>query len=795
MATTYKGLTIKFGGDTTQLSTALKKVQGEAKTTQTDLKAINQSLKFNPGNTDLLKQKQQALNAAYDQTKVKLNAYKQGLAQLEAKKQRGEQLTASEQRQYNQLQRSILTCENQLKRYGEDLKKVTIEAKASETGLYKLGQTIDKNKEKLAAAGDKMQTLGKAAAAASTALAGAGVAAFSEVETGYESVVKKTGASGKQLEAMKKSVSNIATQIPTDFKTAGDAVGQVNTRFGVTGKELESLSTSFVKFAQLNDTDVTTSVDGVQKAMAAFGLDTKQAKPFLDALTKAGQATGVSMSTLTSGLVNNGTAFKSMGLSANQAVLLMGQLETSGANADTVMGGLRKALKNATDSGIPLDKALSDLQATISGSKKGVDGLQAAYDLFGKSGDQVYAAVQSGAIDFSTLANSATTLNGSIGTVDSTFENSITTQDKMKVAVNNLKEAGAQLGEQFVPVVDKIAGVVKGLAEKFKALSPEQKGFIANIIKVGAVGGAAVFAIGKVVSIVSTMGAAFRTASIAIAAMRSSQLLATIATKAGAAAQWLMNAAMSANPIGIVVVAIGALVAALALFFTKTETGRKIWAAFTKGLKETWDKFVTWIKPILEKVWGFFKGLWDNIKKFAAGFVKAFLSIPEKVKAIFTKVKDFITKPIETAKNFIKGIIDKIKGFFSNFKIQLPKIKLPHFVINPPGWQLGDLLEGKIPSLGIEWYAKGGVIPPNSPRLVGVGDSREREWIEPESKLLKLIESAVSNVASGETNVNVSIAVDAKITGQQSAYQLGQNIGAGINSVLKQRGLSVAKSI
>jgi len=42
--------------------------------------------------------------------------------------------------------------------------------------------------------------------------------------------------------------------------------------------------------------------------------------------------------------------------------------------------------------------------------------------------------------------------------------------------------------------------------------------------------------------------------------------------------------------------------------------------------------------------------------------------------------------------------------------VKLPDIKLPHFSISPPGWKLGDLLDGSIPSLGIDWYAKGGVM-------------------------------------------------------------------------------------
>ncbi|MBQ9005785.1 MAG: hypothetical protein IJ092_05365, partial [Atopobiaceae bacterium] len=75
MAVTYAGLTIEFGGDTKGLSDALKKIQGEAKPTNSDLKALEKSLKFNPGPTDLLAPKVRNLNQAYDETKSKLDAY------------------------------------------------------------------------------------------------------------------------------------------------------------------------------------------------------------------------------------------------------------------------------------------------------------------------------------------------------------------------------------------------------------------------------------------------------------------------------------------------------------------------------------------------------------------------------------------------------------------------------------------------------------------------------------------------------------------------------------------------
>lgn len=106
----------------------------------------------------------------------------------------------------------------------------------------------------------------------------------------------------------------------------------------------------------------------------------------------------------------------------------------------------------------------------------------------------------------------------------------------------------------------------------------------------------------------------------------------------------------------------------------------------------------------------FFAYQWFNLGKNVVngiknGFNAMKNNLVSTVKNTFNSVKNGITTPIQSAQNLIKGMISKIKGFF-NFKVSLPKIKLPHFSIAPAGWAIGDLLKGKIPKLGIDWYAK-----------------------------------------------------------------------------------------
>lgn len=129
------------------------------------------------------------------------------------------------------------------------------------------------------------------------------------------------------------------------------------------------------------------------------------------------------------------------------------------------------------------------------------------------------------------------------------------------------------------------------------------------------------------------------------------------------------------------------------------------------------------------------------------------------VSGVFDGVKNAIQGPMNSARDFIKGIIDTIKGFFS-FSISWPKIPLPHFSISPAGWSVGDLLKGKIPSLGIDWYAKGGIL--TQPTAFGmngnnlmVGGEAGAEAVAPIDTLMGYVETAVRGVI-GEQKMEIS---------------------------------------
>lgn len=218
----------------------------------------------------------------------------------------------------------------------------------------------------------------------------------------------------------------------------------------------------------------------------------------------------------------------------------------------------------------------------------------------------------------------------------------------------------------------------------------------------------------QAVASLARQAAAWAVSTARAAANRVQVLLATaaekargIAVKVGTAIQWLWNAAMTANPIGLIVAAVAALVAGLVLFFTKTKLGQKIWKSFTDFLSKAWDGITeafetawdaiqdgfAWLKKNWKTVLAIITGPiglavkfvvdnWDKIKKGAETVVtwikknwKTLLAIItgpigmavklvtdhwDKIKEGAVKAKDGIVSAFDKVVTFVKGIPGKI---------------------------------------------------------------------------------------------------------------------------------------
>lgn len=489
------GITIEIDGNTTKLNDALKSVDKQLASTQSQLKDVEKLLKMDPRNTELLAQKQKLLNDAVSGTRDRLKELEKAQRDLASK-----EYTPELEKQQDALQREILETRNKLKGFEDELGKIPNKAQLA---FDAIGEGLKKTGEKMTEVGENMT---KYVTGPIAAVGAASVAAFSEVDDAMDTVILKTGATGEAAKDMQKIVENVATTIPTDFQTAADAVGQISTKFGATGDQLEDLTDLFIKFASVNKKDVSTSVDSVQKSMAAYGVQLSDAEHYMNVLTKTSQETGADIDKLTSGIVQNAAAFQEMDLSVDQAVRLMGQMERSGANSETVMNGLRKALQKATKQGVPLSKVLGDLQDEIRSNKDQTQALADTYELFGKSGDQIFNAIRNGTMDFSNLGSEIAIVGN---TVRDTFDATVDGADNWKMALNEVKLIGSDIGgilSEFAgPILKKVRDALAEAVGWWRNLNENQQETIMKVAGIVAAIGPAVTVIGKLTSAVGLL--------------------------------------------------------------------------------------------------------------------------------------------------------------------------------------------------------------------------------------------------------------------------------------------------
>lgn len=187
-----------------------------------------------------------------------------------------------------------------------------------------------------------------------------------------------------------------------------------------------------------------------------------------------------------------------------------------------------------------------------------------------------------------------------------------------------------------------------------------------------------------------------------------------------------------------------------------------IFNAIKTTISNVWNN----IKSVTSSVWNSIKSVtssvWNGIKSAVSNVVNgiksavsnAFNAIKSTVSNIWNGIKSAIEKPINSARDIVKNAIDKIKGFF-NFKFTWPKLKMPHFGISPSGWKIGDLLQGSIPKLSIDWYAKAmddGMVL-NDPTIFGLsksgtllgGGEAGSETVVGTESLMNMIQNATNN--------------------------------------------------
>lgn len=223
-----------------------------------------------------------------------------------------------------------------------------------------------------------------------------------------------------------------------------------------------------------------------------------------------------------------------------------------------------------------------------------------------------------------------------------------TTESKLAMLRNSAQNLAASFGELLTPMLDSLNQLLQKAIGWLSSLTEEQKQVIVDILSVIAVVGPLLLIIGKVIGFVTNL--------ISILPILKALFVG-------------LNAIMAANPIGLIITAIAALVAAFIYLWNNCEEFRQFWIDLWEGIKAVFNAVVDWFDQAIQDVISFFKNLPTKIGQFLTEVVNWFATLPERIAYwlgfAVGKVVQWTTDVWNHLKETIPQIISDIGTWFS----------------------------------------------------------------------------------------------------------------------------------
>lgn len=648
-ANRIKGITIEIGGDTTKLQTALKGVNTEIRNTQSQLKDVEKLLKLDPGNTELLSQKQKLLAQAVSETKEKLETLKIAAEQANTALANGE----ISQSQYDALQREIVETEQELKRIEE-------QANQSATAMQKIAATGEQLKDvggNIESAGKKMLPV----TATVTALGTASVKMAADFEAAMSKVAAVSGASASEMEALTAKAREMGSKTKFSASEAAEAMNYMAMAGWKTEDMLSGIE-GVMNLAAASGEDLATTSDIVTDALTAFGLTAQDSGHFADVLAAASSNANTNVSMMgetfkycapiagSLGFSVEDTA-EAIGLMANAGIKstqagtslrtimanLSGEVKICGAN----IGEVTIATSNADGTMRDLSDILADCRVAFSGLSES-EKAAAAESLVGKNAMSGFLALMNaGEGDINKLSGAIDNCDGAAQNMADTMNDNL--EGQLTILKSALEELAISFGQLLIPALREVVQWLQGFIGFLNSLPEGVKKTIMVIALVAAALGPVLIIIGKVISAIGTIMTIVP------------KVAGVINVVKGAFAA--LNATMLANPIVLIIAAIAALVAAFIYLWNNCEGFRQFWINLWENVKQiavaVWEGLKTFFAAAWQAISTTAQTIWNGIRNF-------FSVLWEGIKTIFTTVLNVIKTIVTTYFNVYKTIITTV---------------------------------------------------------------------------------------------------------------------------------------
>lgn len=380
----------------------------------------------------------------------------------------------------------------------------------------------------------------------------------------YDTIRVQTGATGVEFAALQDDVRAIAVTVPSNFADIGQAVAGINSRLELTGAPLRSLAGDFLNLSRITKTDLGTNIKTVTRALGDWEIAQGDQTATLDMFYRAAQTSGSSVSDLAEQVVQFGAPLRQVGFGLDQAIAMFAMFEEAGVNTQTMMPGLKFALKSFYKEGKDPGEAL---QKTFAGIRDGTISTKDALDIFGqRAGADMVEAVKQGRFELDELTRSLHQGDTIRAATKDTEDFSEAWQIFKNRVMLKLEPLAVRVFGALGDAVETLPGYIDPAIEAGEDLYGWLDRHSELLISLGA--GLGTYVVGMKAYALWTAISAF-------------------ATGGWVTAFWALNAAMFANPVGLVVLGIAALVAGLVYAYRNSETFRDIVNDVGTALKDS----------------------------------------------------------------------------------------------------------------------------------------------------------------------------------------------------------------
>lgn len=687
-----ENVTIKFRADITDLKNGISQANSNIKLANAQFKAAAAGMDDWAKSSDGIKAKLSQLGATLNAEKTKLNAYKEQLERIKEAENKNVKSAEELRAKYQQAATAYGENSTEAKKYQKQLASVEKEIVSNQNAHEKLSVTILNQQAKV-----------------------------SNTEKEYKNFENRLGQVEKAEKEAEKSGRDIADVLDEMDKSADKAESGMKDLDGgftvlkgsianLVADGIKSLISGFKNLME-NTRETRIELGKVETAFTTNGFSAEAAKKvykdFYGILGDTGQATEAvnHLAKLTRNEEELATwtnictgIYGTFGASLPIEGLTEAANET--AKVAKVTGPLADALNWSTLSAEGWAKVLGDGSAAQQAFNKGIEEGLPVEDAF----NEALAATSSEQDRQTLIMNTLNSMYDDASQKYKTVNGDIIESNKAQADLNDTM---ATVAEKIAPITTAIANGFAKILEKALELVGEDnieqwasnladafEGFINDTLPkleagfkwvsdnkdfiVGAIGSvvAALVAMkayqfGKDIAEMGTsaVNAGKKIAELAskIDLVKVAEIARAAATKIVAAAQWLLNAAMNANPIGLVIVAITALVAAFVWLWNNCADFRNFWIGLWEGILAfigpIWDGIV----KIFQDAWAWIVGVWDQAKPY-------FQAIWDAIKIIFSVVAAWFGNMFQSAWNAIKTIWSVVTGFFSGIWEGIKKV-------------------------------------------------------------------------------------------------------------------------